>query len=122
MLNFEWDKEIYFLLFTVLEIIQLYGLYHHEKQRQTRKKDMKGIYNIMVNDNDYLNKEFNFDNAIKNPYVKRLRKSITMNVDIEVLDYFKEQSSNIGIPYQTLINLYLLDCAKNNKELNITWQ
>lgn len=51
-------------------------------------------------------------NPRKNPYVKRLKKQITINIDNATVDYFKEQSEESGIPYQTLINLYLSDCAK----------
>ena len=68
-----------------------------------------------------MREEYDFSEGIKNPYAKRLRKSITMNVDIEALDYFKKQSSASGIPYQTLINLYLVDCAQNNRQLKMQW-
>ena len=50
-------------------------------------------------------------NPRKNPYSKRLKKQITINIDNETIDFFKEQSEDAGIPYQTLINLYLTDCA-----------
>ena len=75
----------------------------------------------MVKEDEFLEKEFDFSKSIKNPYIKRLRKSITMNVDLEALDYFKRQSSESGIPYQTLINLYLVDCAKHQKKLDLSW-
>lgn len=75
----------------------------------------------MTKEDKYLEKEFDFSKSIKNPYAKRLRKSITMNVDQEALDYFKSQSSESGIPYQTLINLYLVDCAKHHKKLELIW-
>ncbi len=78
--------------------------------------------NKMTKEDEYLEKEFDFNKAVKNPYAKRLRKSITMNVDVEALDYFKSQSSESGIPYQTLINLYLVDCAKHHKKLEMSWK
>ena len=71
---------------------------------------------------EYLEKEFDFSKAIKNPYAKKLHKKITMNVDIEVLAYFKRQSLISGIPYQTLINLYLLECANSGKKLEMAWK
>ena len=46
---------------------------------------------------------------------------ITINIDSETIDYFKGLSEKTGMPYQTLINLYLTDCAKNKKEPNLTW-
>lgn len=50
------------------------------------------------------------------------QKQITINLDRDVVDYFKEQSENTGIPYQTLINLYLADCAVHQKQLQMTWK
>lgn len=60
-------------------------------------------------------------NPRKNPYAKKLKKQITINIDSSIIDYFKEQANQTGIPYQTLINLYLADCVENKKKLNITW-
>ena len=60
-------------------------------------------------------------NPEKNPYTKQLKKQITMNINISTLDYFKKQSEETGIPYQTLINLYLTDCAEHEKKLSMTW-
>ena len=56
-------------------------------------------------------------NPRKNPYSKRLKRQITLNIDSDTVDYFKGQSEDSGIPYQTLINLYLSDCARNKKQL-----
>lgn len=53
----------------------------------------------------------------RNPYVKKLKKQVTINLNVETINYFKELSSETGIPYQTLINMYLTDCAKNKKRL-----
>jgi len=60
-------------------------------------------------------------NPRKNIYVKKLKKQITINLDEEVILYFKEQAENIGIPYQTLINSYLSDCVKNNRKPVMKW-
>ncbi|WP_188393650.1 BrnA antitoxin family protein [Glycocaulis alkaliphilus] len=61
-------------------------------------------------------------NPRKNPYIKRLKQQITINIDKDTIEYFKNQSTAAGIPYQTLINLYLKDCAQNKRALQITWQ
>jgi len=66
--------------------------------------------------------EYDFSNARKNPYVKKLKKQITINIDNDTIDYFKEQADHTGIPYQSLINLYLADCAANRKQLQISWR
>lgn len=65
--------------------------------------------------------EYDFSNARKNPYVKKQKRQITINIDADTIDYFKAQSDTSGIPYQTLINLYLADCAARRKQLQLTW-
>jgi len=57
----------------------------------------------------------------KNPYAKRLKKQITLRLDPEVIEYFKQKSAENGIPYQTLINLYLQDCRNTGRELKMSW-
>ena len=61
-------------------------------------------------------------NPRKNPYSKKLKKQITINIDHDTIEFFKAQSEESGIPYQTLINLYLADCAKNKKQLQMSWK
>lgn len=61
-------------------------------------------------------------NPRKNPYAKRVKKQITINIDSETIEYFKNQSDNVGIPYQLLINLYLTDCVKNKREIDLNWK
>ena len=66
--------------------------------------------------------EYDFSKGIKNPYAKKLKKQITINIDQANVDYFKEEAKASGIPYQVLINLYLSDCVANKKKLKISWQ
>lgn len=68
-----------------------------------------------------MKKEYDFSKGTKNPYAKLLKKQITINISEEVLDYFKELSEQTSIPYQTLINFYLLDCVKSKKKIDISW-
>ena len=56
-------------------------------------------------------------NPRRNPYVKKLKKQVTINLNIETIEYFKDLSGELGIPYQTLINMYLMDCVKQKKRL-----
>ena len=75
-------------------------------------------------DEDFMRDEYtkeNICNIRKNPYAKKLKKQITINIDGDTVDYFKGQSEISGIPYQTLINLYLTDCATRKKQLKISW-
>lgn len=65
--------------------------------------------------------EYDFSKAKKNPYAKKFKKQITINIDNDAIEYFKSLSESSGIPYQTLINLYLTDCAHNKKQLKMSW-
>ncbi|MBR1531122.1 MAG: BrnA antitoxin family protein [Eubacterium sp.] len=60
-------------------------------------------------------------NPRKNPYTKKLKKQITINIDNDTIEYFKALSAQNGIPYQTLINMYLTDCAEHNIKPQINW-
>lgn len=57
----------------------------------------------------------------KNPYAKHLKQPVTMRLDCDTVTYFKSMAEELGIPYQTLINLYLRDCAHNNRKLKMKW-
>ncbi len=61
-------------------------------------------------------------NPRKNPYSGRLKKQITINIGDDTIGYFRKMSESTGLPYQTLINLYLSDCAKSNRRIEITWK
>ena len=78
--------------------------------------------NTMKEKKDGMRKEYDFSKGIKNPYAKKPKKQVTINIDADVIDYFKKQSSASGIPYQTLMNLYLVECMKENKKLSIKWE
>ena len=69
-----------------------------------------------------MREEYNFKNARRNPYIKKEKQQITINIDSEVIEYFKNQSTTSGIPYQTLINLYLSDCVTQKRELEMSWK
>lgn len=64
-----------------------------------------------------MRKEYDFSKGIKNPYAKKLKQQITININKEALEYFKNMAEEYGVPYQTLINLYLVDCKNNNRRL-----
>ena len=69
-----------------------------------------------------MRKEYNFSEALPNPYVKKLRKQISIRIDIDTIEYFKRKAEETGIAYQNLINLYLADCAIQSKNINIVWK
>ena len=66
--------------------------------------------------------EYDFSESVKNPYDKKLRKQITIRIDVDTIDYFKEKAESTGISYQNLINLYLAECAAKRKELTMVWE
>lgn len=66
--------------------------------------------------------EYDFSNAKKNPYVKKEKKQITINLDCKIIEFFKQKSTSSGIPYQVLINMYLNDCVEKNRELVLDWK
>jgi uncharacterized protein (DUF4415 family) len=68
-----------------------------------------------------MREEYDFSTSKKNPYASQLKKSITIRLDEDSLSYFKEISKDIGIPYQSLINLYLRDCVASHRKLNLSW-
>ncbi|MES9823405.1 MAG: BrnA antitoxin family protein [Candidatus Thiodiazotropha endolucinida] len=57
----------------------------------------------------------------KNPYASKLKKPITMRLNEDVIEYFKDMAEESGVPYQSLINLYLRDCVAHNRKVDISW-
>ena len=69
-----------------------------------------------------MRKEYDFSEGTVNPYIKKLRKQISIRIDIDTIEYFKKQAHETGISYQNLINLYLANCASGKKTINIAWK
>ena len=69
-----------------------------------------------------MRKEYDFSKAKKNPYASMLKKQVTIRLDEGTVKYFKELATAAGIPYPTLINLYLRDCAASGRKLSIEWK
>ncbi|MBW0433825.1 antitoxin [Leptospira yasudae] len=69
-----------------------------------------------------MRKEYDFSKSKKNPYLKKLKKPITIRVDVDTIGYFKGLSDQTGIPYQNLINLYLAECASKHKKIDLSWK
>jgi predicted DNA binding CopG/RHH family protein len=66
--------------------------------------------------------EYDFTNAVRNPYTKKEKKAVTIRLEMDVIEYFKRMALETGIPYQNLINLYLRDCAEHRRELSLVWK
>jgi uncharacterized protein (DUF4415 family) len=69
-----------------------------------------------------MRKEYDFSKAKKNPYAKRLKQSVTMRLDKATVDYFKNLADELEVPYQTLINHYLRDCAVSGRKPCMQWR
>jgi hypothetical protein len=68
-----------------------------------------------------MRKEYDFSQSVKNPYVEQLKEPVTINLGVEVIEYFEKMSKDTDIPYQTLISLYLKDCVQSQRKLSLTW-
>lgn len=66
--------------------------------------------------------EYDFSTGSKNPYASQLKKQVTIRLDEASINYFKALSEEVGIPYQSLINLYLRDCAATHRKLDLAWK
>ncbi len=69
-----------------------------------------------------MRKQYDFSKARRNPYAAKLKRSVTIRLDATALSYFKDLAGESGIPYQTLINLYLRDCAAHERKLALEWK
>ena len=69
-----------------------------------------------------MRKRYDFSKAKPNPYAKRLKRQITIRLDEDTLAYFKKLAEDAEIPYQTLINLYLRECARTREKPAMKWE
>ncbi len=74
-----------------------------------------------IHKGEHMRKNYDISGAKKNSYAAALKKQITIRLDEESISYFKGISEQVGIPYQSLINLYLRDCATSNRKLSLKW-
>ncbi|MFN6518894.1 MAG: CopG family antitoxin [Nostoc sp. CreGUA01] len=68
-----------------------------------------------------MKQEYDFSQSVKNPYVKKLKKQVTIRLEEDVVDYFKVLAQETGISYQSLINLYLQDCVRLQRKPSLEW-
>ncbi len=68
------------------------------------------------------NYDFSKMKEVKPGYLKKVKQQVTIKLDQQVVEYFKTLSEKIEVPYQTLINLYLKDCADTKKKLKLKWE
>jgi len=68
-----------------------------------------------------MRKEYDFTNSVKNPYAKKVKKQISIKIEEDTINYFKELAVKVGIPYQNLINSYLTECAVKHVEPKLKW-
>ena len=66
--------------------------------------------------------DFSTMKSRKNPYAAKLKRQVTIRMSDDIIGYFKEMAEDTGIPYQSLINLYLRDCVAHNRKPDLSWQ
>ena len=83
--------------------------YFSSKDQQERIETIRKVH--------VMRKEYDFSKSVRNPYAKHLKKQVTLRLGTDVIAYFKDLAGETGIPYQSLINLYLQDCVQRKKKL-----
>ncbi len=68
-----------------------------------------------------MRKEYDFSESKPNPYAKKLKRQVTIRIDEDALEYFKTLATEMGMPYQSLINNYLRECARTRKRPSVKW-
>ena len=68
-----------------------------------------------------MKKSYDFSKSVKNPYLQKPKKQLTIRLDEDTIEYFRSLAEQSGIPYQSLMNLYLRDCEAENKKLLLKW-
>ncbi len=71
---------------------------------------------------DVMRNEYDFSKARRNPYARRIKRQVSIRLDQQTIEYFKHLAGETGIAYQTLINLYLRDCAASGRRLAMKWR
>ena len=79
------------------------------------------VWKLSNMEDSKMREHYDFSNAVKNPYIGKLKQQITIRLDEQVIDYFKNMAEETGMPYQNIINYYLLDCVKEKKHLELAF-
>lgn len=69
-----------------------------------------------------MKREYDFSKSKKNPYAKALKRQITIRLDLLTIEYFRRLAAETGMPYQSLMNMYLRDCANSRRKLRLKWR
>lgn len=104
---------VYWWCATALETVTQSELSQRERRISESEKLTKGIG---------MRDHYDFSESVKNPYAKKLKRQVTIRLDEDTIAYFKNLAEQKDLPYQSLINLYLRDCAQSHKDLKLEWQ
>lgn len=69
-----------------------------------------------------MKKRYDFSKSVRNPYLRKAKKRLTIRLDEDTISYFRAMAEKNGVPYQNLINLYLRDCAQSDRKLSMKWE
>jgi uncharacterized protein (DUF4415 family) len=71
---------------------------------------------------DTMKKEYDFSKSVRNPYLSKAKKQLTIRLDEDTISYFRALAEKSGIPYQSLMNLYLRECAESDRKVALKWE
>lgn len=71
---------------------------------------------------DTMKKEYDFSKSVRNPYLSKAKKQLTIRLDEDTISYFRALAEQSGIPYQSLMNLYLRECAESDRKVALKWE
>ena len=77
--------------------------------------------NVDSTGNFAMRDRYDFSKSTPNPYARRTKQQVTIRLDRDTVSYFKAMAEEKGVPYQSLINLYLRDCAASRRKLRLEW-
>jgi len=69
-----------------------------------------------------MKKQYDFSKSVRNPYLSKAKKQLTIRIDEDTINYFRALAEQSGIPYQSLMNLYLRECAESDRKVSLKWE
>lgn len=71
---------------------------------------------------DTMRKRYDFSKSVRNPYLRKAKKQLTIRLDEDTIKYFRALAEESGVPYQSLMNLYLRECAESDRKIALKWE
>jgi len=114
LLGISYKLRVHVVFTPIGRVMKSFASYLPARLQKMKHLTIKGLHKMR--------KEYNFSKSAANPYAKRLKQQVTIRLEKETIDYFKQLADEIDIPYQKLINLYLRNCAEKELKPSLSWQ